>query len=167
MKYSTEHLLNGTLEEVLSIAQDRTRDERVYPNITSLKQEKWDETDTEIVCQFLTRGDGEIPKALQKLIQPKMVSWREFGRWDKKNNVYDYYVKTFYFTNLFTMNGKFSFIPKSSDTVLRRLDGEIKINLPILGELAAKTIVKFQIENIDKEAKVFAQDLETLRAKKK
>lgn len=167
MKYSTKHLLTGTLDEALTIAKDRTRDVKVYPNITSLEQVKWVETNDGVDCEFITRGDGEIPKALQKLITPKMVSWREFGHWDKKTNTYDYTVKTFYFTNVFYMRGKFKFTPQGSDKVLRELEGEIRINIPILGEIAAKTIVKYQLENIDKEAKIFEKDLEELRKKKK
>jgi len=167
MKYSVKHLLSGTLEEALTIAKDRTRDERVYPNITSLKQVKWEETDTDIYCEFITRGDGEIPKPLRKLITPKMVSWREIGHWDKKNNAYDYKVKTFYFTSVFNMSGKFRFIPQGNDKVLREMEGEIKINIPLLGQIAEKTIVKYQVENLDKEAKIFEKDLEELRKRKK
>ncbi|MEW6201818.1 MAG: DUF2505 family protein [bacterium] len=166
MRYTAKHLLNGTLEEAMMIAKDRTRDERVYPNITSLKQVKWDETDTDIHCEFITRGDGEIPKPLRKLITPKMVSWRETGHWDKKNNTYEYQVKTFYFSNIFQMRGKIRFIPQGNDKILRELEGEIKINLPLLGQLAEKTIVKYQIDNLDKEAKIFEKDLEELRKKR-
>ena len=166
MKYHARHVLKGTLEEVLEIVMDRSRDPRVYPNITSLRETRRHETDDELTCEYLVCGDGEIPAPLRLIANHNMFTWREHGCWDKKRNIYTYHLKPFYFKHLVHAHGAIKFTPMDGETVLREIDAEMRIDIPLLGGLAAKTIAGYQLDNYRREEKLFHKYLEEHRKKK-
>lgn len=166
MKYGAKHILKGSIEEVIEIIMDRSRDPRVYPNITSVKQTKYRATSDEIFCEFVVRGDGDIPKPLRLLASSKLLTWLEIGHWDKAWNLYTYELRPNYFTNLVRARGSTRFTAISGNAVLREFEAEIWIDIPLLGELAAKTIAKFQLDNYDLEEKMFDRYIEEYREKR-
>jgi hypothetical protein len=166
MKYHARHVLKGSLDEVLEILRDRTRDLMVYPNISRLAQKRWDESDADIHCEYVVCGDGEIPRPLRMICTPNMLSWREIGCWDKKNNRYTYKLRSFHLTHLVHAKGEFRFTPLGDDAVVRELDAEMRIDIPLLGGLAVRTIVAYQLDNYEREARQFDMYLEEHRKKK-
>jgi hypothetical protein len=166
MKYCAKHILKGSIEEVLEIVQDRSRDPRVYPNISSLEQTVSRETEDEIFCEYCVCGDGDIPKPLRRLASPRVLSWVEVGCWDKKLNSYSYELRPYRFAHLIRARGVIRFTPMPGDAVLRELDAELRIDIPLLGELAARTIVMYQLDNYRREEKAFHTYLEEHRVSK-
>jgi len=163
MKYCAKHILKGSLEEVLEIVMDRSRDPRVYPNITSLEQTKHHETDKEIFCEFVVRGDGDIPKSLRLLATPKLLTWVETGHWDKKRNSYSYVLRPHHFANIVRAGGMMRFTQLDGDAVLREFEAEMCIDIPFLGVLAAKTIASYQLDNYRREEMMFERYIEECR----
>lgn len=163
LDYETRFTFDGSLEEVLTLAKDRTKDTRVYPNITSVKQVLWEETDSHIHVEFIVRGDGEIPEPLRNFISERMLSWREIGTWNKRTNTYQYKVRTFYFSSLFHMTGTLTFSPLCDDCVEMVLRGCIRVDVPVFGAIAEKTIVRYQLANLEKEVEAFQENVLGLR----
>ena len=74
MKYSKEHLIEGPMEMVIEVGLDRTRDVKVYPNITrtTVKSREVKGDIIEVVVETLANGD--IPPALRKVLSEKMLT---------------------------------------------------------------------------------------------
>lgn len=162
MKYTGKYRLYGTLEEVLESAKRRSDSARVHPNIKSLKQLKWEESDTEIHCEFIARGDAEIPDPVRRLISPRMLSWREIGRWDKVRNIYEYFVRTYHFSKYFHMSGRFQFTEHSERLVVCDLEGDICVDIPVFSSLIERTVVRYQLDNIRREIEIFNNGMQAV-----
>lgn len=163
MKYKAKQTLKGTLDEVLEIVMDRSRDPDVYPNISSNRRTRWEECGDEIHCEYLVCGNGDIPKPLRFIAAPHMLSWREIGRWDMNSNTYQYHMKPFFFANLINAWGIIRLREDGPESVIRELEGEIRIDLPLVGPLASRTIVGYMLGNYEKEAREFDKYLKRLR----
>lgn len=158
MKYVVEDVLDGPIEQVIEICLDRSRDVDVYPNITKVTVKKTEERDNKRFVTVETVANGDIPPKLRNLINPKMLTWTEEGMYDFATKEYKYKVRTHYFTNVCSISGHFKYLEKDGKTV-RRLDGEVKINIPILGAIAEKKIVEVQKENLKLDVNAIRKEL--------
>lgn len=167
MKYSKEHLLDGPIELVMQIGLDRDRDVKVYPNVTKLtvKSRETKGDFMEVIVETVANGD--IPPALRKFINPKMLTWTEYGRLDIKNNTYEYKVKPLYFTNICKIYGKITYKTVEPGKTLRRIDAELVINMPIVGAIAEKKIAEVQLENLDRDVAAMREEIKEMLAAKK
>ncbi|MFA6450076.1 MAG: hypothetical protein WCX65_11430 [bacterium] len=167
MRYKATHALKGTLDEVLEIVMDRSRDPEVYTNITSNRRTRWEECGDKIHCEYLVCGNGDIPKPLRLIAAPHMFTWRETGHWDMPGHAYHYRLKPFYFANIFKAWGIIRFSENGPESVIRELEGEVRIELPLVGPLASRTIVGYMLGNYEKEAHEFDKYLMRLRETRK
>lgn len=155
MRYHVSHTLKGSLDEVIAIISDRTRDPHVYPNISEIQQARWQECEDRILCEYIVRGDGEIPRPLRAICTPNMLAWREIGMWDRSNNTYYYKLKSFFLTNLVHAHGSIRYSQVDDECVMREVNAEMWIDIPLLGNLAARTVANYQMNNYEREARVF------------
>ena len=162
MKYSKDHTFEGDFDKIIAICLDRSRDVRVYPNVTktTVKSRETQGHITKVVVETLANGD--IPPALRKIISPKMLTWTEYGVWDDENKTYEYKVKTFYFSNITKIGGKFTYTQPQPGKVSRHLDAYIEVNMPILGQIVEKKVAQVQIENLELDVKAIKEDLKAL-----
>lgn len=158
MKYVVEDIIDGPLEDVIKICLDRSRDVDVYPNITKVTIKKSEDRDNKRFLTIETVANGDIPPALRKLINPKMLTWTEEAVHDFKTNDYKYKVRTHFFTNVCSISGHFTYREKDGKTV-RTLNGEVKINIPILGQVAEKKIVEVQKDNLKLDVTAVRKEL--------
>ena len=163
MKYKARNILDGSLQEVLAIAMDRSRDHEKYPNISSCRETRREEKGELIHCEYLLCGNGDIPEPLRPIALPHLLTWREIGCWDTSNNCYSYKLKPLHFSHLVNAWGTIKLIGGEDGKVVRELEGEINIALPVLGNLAARTIIGYMLGNYEKEAKEFDRYLHAHR----
>jgi len=165
MKYSKEHLIEGPMEMVIEVGLDRTRDVKVYPNITrtTVKSREVKGDIIEVVVETLANGD--IPPALRKVLSEKMLTWTEYGRMDMKNKFYEYKVKPFYFSEMCKISGKISYREPEPGKTIRRIDANVEIKLPIIGGIAEKKISEVQLENLDKDVKAMREEVAEMLAR--
>lgn len=167
MKYSTRHVIEGTIDDVVTVGLDRSRDVKVYPNVTSCKVVKSERKGNKLYVKVESVGNGDIPPRLRSLISPKMLTWIETGEFDFDNKEYKYSVRPFYFSSVFNMTGVIRYFKEGEDKTVRTLDGEIKINVPILGWIAEKKIVEIQKVNLELDIRNMREEVRELRKKKK
>ncbi len=166
MKYSTRHVIEGPIADVITVGLDRSRDIKVYPNVTSCIVKKSEKKGNKLFVEIESVGNGDIPEKLRGLINPKMLTWIEKGEFDHDKAEYAYTVRTFYFSNLFVMKGLIKYFKEGEDKTVRTLDGEIKINIPILGAIAEKKIVEIQKANLELDINSMREEVRELQKKK-
>ena len=162
MKYTKEDVFDGPFDKVVEICLDRSRDVDVYPNVTkcTVKKRQTEGRITKLVVETVANGD--IPKALRKVISPKMLTWIEYGTWDDKEKTYEYRVKTHYFSNITKVGGKFFYSEPEPGKTKRRLEGYVEINMPVLGKIAEKKISEVQKENLEIDVKAIKEEVKKL-----
>ncbi|MFA6451683.1 MAG: hypothetical protein WCX65_19585 [bacterium] len=166
MKYNTRHVIEGAIADVITVGLDRSRDVKVYPNVTSCKVKKSEKKGNKLCVEIETVANGDIPPNLRNLINPKMLTWIETGEFDFDKNEYFYTVRTFYFSNVTKISGLIKYFKEGEDKTIRTLDGEIKINIPILGAIAEKKIVEIQKANLELDIKNMRDEVRELQKKK-
>ena len=159
MKYTQEDIFDGPMESVVAICLDRSRDVKVYPNITktTVKSKETKGHITKIVVETVANGD--IPPALRKIISPKMLTWIEYGIWDDKEKTYEYKVKTLYFSNITNVGGKFFYTEPEAGKCKRRLEGYVEVNMPLLGKIVEKKVSEVHKENLVLDVKAIRDEL--------
>jgi hypothetical protein len=167
MKYSTRHVIDGTIDDVVLVGLDRSRDVKVYPNVTSCKVVSSEKRGNKLYVKVESIGNGDIPPRLRTLLSPKMLTWIETGEYDYDKKEYKYTVRTFFFANLFGMTGTIRYFKEGEDKTVRTLDGEIKINIPILGAIAEKKIVEIQKVNLELDITNMREEVRELQKKNK
>ena len=167
MKYKVHHIIEAPIEDLIELTQDREdRDPKVYPNVTSTKLLSEERKGNVLRTKLETCANGDIPPKLRKLIKPKMLSWIEYGEFDFDKSEYRYNVKTFYFTNVFKMQGRVQWTKLEDNKTARDMEVEIKINIPVLGAMAEKKISQTQIENLDLDPERMPKEVKEMKAKK-
>lgn len=167
MKYTSSQIIEGPIELVEAVGLDRSRDVKVYPNVTSCKVVKERREGSKRYVTVETVGNGDIPPKLRKLISPKMLTWIEEAEYDFDTKVYKYRVRTFYFSNITKVSGVIKYIKKGENKTLRTLDAEVKIKLPILGPIAEKKIAEIQKANLELDIKNMREEVKALMKKQK
>lgn len=167
MKYTSRQLIEGPIELVEAVGLDRSRDVKVYPNVTSCKMLKEERKGSKRYVKVETVANGDIPPKLRKLVSPKMLTWIEYGEYDFDTKVYKYRVKPFYFSNIVKVSGVIKYIKKGEDKTLRTLDAEVRINLPVLGAIAERKIAEIQKANLELDIKNMREEVKELLKKQK
>ncbi|HOC94127.1 MAG TPA: DUF2505 family protein [bacterium] len=165
MKYNTRHVIEGPLEAVEKVGLDRSRDVKVYPNVTKTTVKKREHKGSKMTVVVETVANGDIPPNLRKLISPNMLTWTEYGEHDFDTHTYKYEVKTFYFSNVFKMSGVIKYFKDGEDKTVRTLDGDIQIKIPLLGAIAEKKIVEVQKQNLELDIKNMREEVRELLKK--
>jgi hypothetical protein len=76
---------------------------------------------------------GQIPKALQHIISPKMLTWLEHSKWDRKNRVYSFDIEPYYLRKQISCRGKTTYFDAGNGRSGRTFEIELKVDIPILG----------------------------------
>ncbi len=167
MKYEVTNIIEGPIATVVEITRDRSRDVKVYPNITETIVIKSEEDGTKVHEIVKSVGNGDIPPALRKILTPDLLAWIEDGTYDYATNYYTYTIKHAKFAAVFTMTGSVQFTALSDTRTQRVLKGDIRVNIPIVGSIAEKKIVEIQKENLDLESKILQKDVAEKLAQQK
>lgn len=160
MKYFVEDVFDAPLKDVIEICLDRSRDTKVYPNVTKSEVKKRETRGSKMYVTVETLANGDIPPKLRKLVHPHMLTWTEEGIFDYDKNTYDYKVRTHFFSNLTSIKGHFDYSERDGKTV-RKLEGEIKVNLPLLGQIVEAKVVEVQKANLRLDVKNILEELKT------
>jgi len=146
MKLKAEYVFDADMDKTLDVCVTKTIGNEEYfkemmPNVSSVK-----------VVQFKTRPDGkqdvkyefcahgQIPKAIQHLLRPEMLTWWEISTWDPATKKYNFEIKTHFFTNLFTCKGYWTYESRGPKKTAQICIGVLEIKIPIFGPMIEKAI---------------------------
>ena len=145
MKLKSEYVFNADLEKTIDICVTKTIGNVDYfketmANVSSVKLiERKDLPDGKIHVKMEFCAHGQIPKALQHILRPEMLTWREISTWDPATRRYNFEVKTRYFTNMFTSKGYWEYISRGPNKTAQVCNGILEVNYPALTGEASNT----------------------------
>lgn len=168
MKYKIYHEIEADMEDLIALTQMREeRDPKVYPNVTSTKMVKEERKGNKLITVIETCANGDIPPKLRNLLNPSMLSWREFGEFDFDKNEYTYKVRPFYLSNVFSMSGKVQWKKLGENKTSRSMEVSIDVKVPILGRIVEQKISETQIENLNLDPGRMPQEVEQMKKLKR
>lgn len=163
MKIKAEYVFNKPMDETIEILVHKTIGNVDYfletmPDLTYAKcLERRDDPDGKIHVKMEMCAHGKIPKAVQHMLKPEMLTWQEISTWDPNTKRYMYQVKTKYFTNAFVCKGIWGYKEKSPNSTVQFCEGILEIKIPILGGIIEKAIWPALKKNWDENYKIMVK----------
>jgi hypothetical protein len=153
MKFKIEHRFEGSpIEDVIHfLSEENVFDPQKMPNVKGNKALVEKVTEETKYWKNQWSAHGQIPKIVQHLIKPEMLSWIEETTYDRKNKTYFTKITPFYFKNVFFCENRGYFVKVSDNVVLRVNDGEIRIKVPVFGQFVEEQIILHMRQNFDVE----------------
>lgn len=132
------------------------------PDIKACDLLKKEDMGEKVKLTFRYCAHGEIPKVLQQILTPKMLSWLEESVWDRKTKTYTYKIKTFYFTKQFSCVGHWKYFKNGDGVSMQTVEGDLNIRIPVFGPLIEKEVIKHLMKNFDEGYRKTSEELKTM-----
>jgi hypothetical protein len=173
VKFEIVDRFDGSLaafEAVLNSADLHARLAVAMPGIESIEplERVEDERCIRRRVRYTPRTEGKIPSFAMKssVVKPSMLRWIEESSYDKARHCFDYRI----LPNLpeiwrdrFQSQGRYQ-LAEDGGQVLRRIQGEIVVRVPLLGRTVEKLLVREVTENFHAEAAAMSALLRAARA---
>jgi len=164
MRFSVEHQLPGTLARLEALLVDPglyARLERALPSLERVELLANDEAYGVIRrrVRYTPRPDpSRVPSFGRGRVTPEMLIWVEESTYDRAAQRIDYVVEPNLperWRDRFESRGAFTFRAEGGG-VVRRVDGEVVVRVPLVGLLAERALVKEARAGFDADARVLA-----------
>jgi len=156
MKFRIEHRFEGgPFERVVEFLTEEYEFEPTkLPNVKGNKKLVEEITEEQKYWKNEWCAHGQIPKLVQHIIQPKMLTWIEETTYDRKKKTFFTKITPFYMRGIFRCESKGYFIKLSDSEFLRVNDGFLEIRIPVFGPFIEEQIVAHLKGNFNEEFKV-------------
>jgi hypothetical protein len=158
MKFEIEDRFDATLAELERLLDDPSlygHLERAMPGIEKIEPlERVDEGGrVRRRVRYTPRTEGKIPAFGRSVVKPSMLCWTEESTWDKARHRFDYRILPSLpeaWRDRFESHGSYQLTEREGH-VLRRIDGEIVVRVPLLGRTVEKLLVREVTDNFRAE----------------
>jgi hypothetical protein len=162
-RFTVEHKLPGTLERLEALIADPQLYDRLAPALPGLERIELlfsEETEGRLHrrVRYTPRAHDRVPSFGRGLITAEMMIWVEESVFDRAAHRIDYRVTPNLperWRDRFDSRGSFTF-RQEPDGVVRRIDGEVVVRVPIVGVIAERLLVKEVRAGFDADAAVLA-----------
>ena len=114
-----------------------------------------------VLISYRQRYTGDLPSAAQAMIDAHKISWIEELDFDLSASAADTRLKPDHYADRFSCSGRYTFSPLGPGRSARRLDGDLRVRVPLVGGRVENALVSGLKEHADAE-----RDLITARLKK-
>jgi len=146
MRLKAEYIFDADMERTIQVCVTNNIGNVQYfketmQNVSSVKLiERVDYPDGRIHVKMEFCAHGQIPKAVQHLLKPEMLTWREISTWDPATKRYNFEVKPHYFSNMFSCRGYWGYAERGPKKTAQFVDGVLEIKIPIFGPIVEKAV---------------------------
>jgi hypothetical protein len=146
MKLKAEYIFDADMKRTIDVCVMNNIGNVQYfkdsmPNVSSVKLiERVDHPDGRIHVKMEFCAHGQIPKAIQHIIKPEMLTWREISTWDPNTKRYNFEIKPHFMPNMFSCKGYWGYVERGPNKTAQFVDGVLEIKVPIFGPMIEKAI---------------------------
>ncbi len=145
----------GPFDEVVHyLTEEYVFEPANLPNVKGNKLLKEVLTEDTKYCKYEWCAHGQIPKVVQHILKPQMLTWIEETTLDRKAKVFKTKITPFYFKSVVSCESTLYFVKKSDDELVRITDGFLNIRIPIFGIIIEEVIIAYLKQNFAAEHKV-------------
>jgi hypothetical protein len=170
MKFQILDRFDGTLAEFERVLDDPKLHDRLAQAMPGLLRieplERVDEGErVRRRVRYTPNTDGKIPSFGRSVVKPSMLAWVEESTFDKTRHRFEYRILPNLPENWrdrFHSQGSYQ-LSQEGQKVLRRIEGEIVVRLPLLGGTVEKLLLRELKENFRAEADAMSAMLRAAR----
>lgn len=167
VRFKKDRIFDYPLKEAVSIfmeGDDVCYDMGELQNVTQYKIVKKDDRGDKKIETKEWCAHAQIPKALQHIITPKMLTWFEHSVWDRNTNIYTFTIEPHYLKNKVSCDGKTIYREKDGKCA-RTFEMRLDVKIPILGQIFENVVIGLMKENEEQDYKLSANALKKAFAK--
>ena len=166
MKFKKEREYNHSVDDIVNLFLEN--EQEVYnmdqlENVTQWKQVKEEDKGDRRVGTKEWCAHAQIPKALQHIVSPKMLTWYEHSIWDRTTKTYKFKIEPFFFKKKIKCQGQTVYLERGEDRSARIFEVELRVNIPIFGQMFEKLVIDHLKSNEEQDfnltAKIAAEHL--------
>jgi len=154
MRFKKERIFSYPHETVVSYfleGEETGYDMSDLDNVTQWKIVREEDQDDKRVGTKEWCAHAQIPKTLQHIVSPKMLTWLEHSVWDRKNTVYSFKIEPFFFKRKVKCQGQTRYEPAGEGKCKRTFNVELKVSIPVAGPIFEKLVMELLKKNEDKD----------------
>jgi len=111
--------------------------------------------DTSIRQRVRYQFTGDVSSAVRRVVDPRRLTWVEESTHDLTTHVTTWRIVPDHYGSMIRCGGTFTLVPEGEGTTTRRIaEGDIKVNVPLVGGKVERAIVSGLEEHADAEVDV-------------
>lgn len=153
-KLKVDRIFNYPVQDVADFfmeGEDTPYDMQELENVTQWKVIKEEDVNGKRVGTKEWCAHAQIPKTLQHIVTPKMLTWYEHSEWDRANRVYRFKIEPFYLKKKIKCQGQTIFAAVDGNKTSRLFQIMIDVSIPILGNVAEKLVIDLLKKNEEQD----------------
>jgi Protein of unknown function (DUF2505) len=164
MRFSVEQRYEAGVDDVITLFADPD----FYPTLTNLPKISTPEVVDHRVdghrvhISLRQRFIGDLPGAALAVIDPTKLSWVEMIDFDLDRATADTHLVPDHYGDRLSCRGHYVYVGDGDASTLRRLDGELKVRVALVGGRVEQALVSGLTEHADAEAALVRLHLATL-----
>ena len=162
MRFATEQRYPADLATVLALFTDPG----LYPTLSGLPKigtplvVDHQVDGTHVHLRLRQRFTGELPTAALALIDPTKLTWIEQLDFDLDRATASSRLLPDHYADRLTCSGRYTYLPDGDRTTVRRLDGQLKVRMPLVGGKVEGALVSGLREHATAEQALIAARLD-------
>ena len=162
-KYKITHYYEYHIDTVVKLLMDN--EEPIYdlldlPNASSITPlEERDEGNRKIIKNEWC-VHGQMPKIVQKVVRPDMLTFVEDSIWDRENLTYTARIIPHHFNKQINARHKVEFYDNGDGRTKRVLLGVFEVKIPVVGSVMEPLLLKYIKQNAEEDFEMSRKALE-------
>jgi|WetSurMetagenome_2_1015567.scaffolds.fasta_scaffold419752_2 hypothetical protein len=169
MKFKSEYIFDGPIDMVWEAREKRFQNPERFPELQKHQEIERREEGKKIFSKRLIELTANIPKPLQRILSPEMLKCVDESEYDMDTNVHKWTVRPNFKAKVFTCIGysKYDeFEEGGSKKTKRHLELEVKVDIPLLGNMAESVVLEAYKKSLEKDNRTIAKMIEIMKNEK-
>ena len=124
------------------------------PNIGDPDVLEHTERDGQVFLRIHYAFTGHLAAPARRVLDPAKLTWVVESAVTRATHTTDFRMLPDHYANRLTCGGTYTLVPDGDDRTIQRMQGELRVNYPVVGRLAERGIFLGLKENIAEEAHI-------------
>jgi len=156
-KIKVERIFDYPMEESVKFfmeREDTAYDIQELENVTQWKVVKEEDRGDKRIGTKEWCAHAQIPKVLQHVVSPRMLTWYEHSEWDRTTRTYKFRIEPIYLKKVVKCQGQTTFAEAPGNKTSRTFQMMLSVDIPVLGSVAEKLIIDLLKKNEEQDYKL-------------
>ena len=143
--YPLPHVVDVLIEEFLN---DPASLMTQTANVTECELMRKVDKGDDVYATIRYSAYSQIPRVVQHILKPDMLTWISSSHWDRKNLVYSFRTRTKYFSKQVHCSGKFTFHGNGNNETDQNMEIDLRIMIPVFGIIIEKEVARVYMKSL-------------------
>jgi len=124
------------------------------PNIGDPDILECTERDGEVLLRVRYAFTGELAAPARRVLDPAKLTWIVESKVDRSSHTTAFRMLPDHYADRLSCSGSYVLVPSGDDRTIQRMEGDLRVNYPVVGRLAERGIVVGLKQHVAEEAHI-------------